>query len=289
MSPRSLHFSGGQILLNGELIAQDLWVLDGKVCEPLAQVEYKVDATGMILSPGFIDLQLNGAFGVDFTCQPERADEVAEQLPRTGVTSFLATVVSSKPSHYSTLLPKLRPKEGEGKRATRLGIHAEALIDASKTGAHQQKFLQAECGGEDVLQECYGSLEGIKMITLAPELPFALEMIRVLKERNVIVAGGHSSARYEQCLFAADAGMSMATHLFNAMSLFHHRDPGLIGLALMQAGFFFSIIADGIHCHPLALQLAWRAHPEGLLLVSDAMAAMGMPDGRYRLGRRRSM
>jgi N-acetylglucosamine-6-phosphate deacetylase len=124
------------------------------------------------------------------------------------------------------------------------------------------------------------------MVTLAPELPGALSTITGLKQRNIIASLGHSASTYEEAQDAVTAGATMITHLFNAMNPLHHRNPGMFGL-LGQAPTphtqkpYFGIIADGIHLHSSAVNIAWNAHPEGLILVTDAMPLVGLPDGVY--------
>jgi N-acetylglucosamine-6-phosphate deacetylase len=128
---------------------------------------------------------------------------------------------------------------------------------------------------------------GVLLVTLAPELPRAAEMIVTLSDRRVVVSAGHSMATSEQAWQAFRAGVSYATHLFNAMPPFHHREPGLVGAALADLQVTAGIIVDGIHVHPEAVMLAFRLKgPRGLNLVTDAMAALGMPPGKYLLGDR---
>ena len=142
------------------------------------------------------------------------------------------------------------------------------------------------------MEECYGSLNldhttsTIRLFNQAPELPGALETILSLKAHNFKVAIGHSAATYEQAREAINAGATMITHLFNAMEPLHHRNPGIFGLLGTQSEPaikkpFFGVIADGIHLHPTAINIAWNAHPEGFILVTDAMPLLGLPDGTY--------
>jgi N-acetylglucosamine-6-phosphate deacetylase len=145
-------------------------------------------------------------------------------------------------------------------------------------------------GGFSSLKEFYGeeNLEGgedgsVKLVTIAPELPGAIDAINKLKERGIIAAMGHSTSTYESALGALSAGASTITHLFNAMEPLHHRNPGIFG-TLGVPGVdkpFFGIISDGIHLHPTCLNIAWHSHPDGCILVTDAMFAAGLPDGIY--------
>lgn len=174
-----------------------------------------------------------------------------------------------------------------------LGAFVEGpFINPAKNGIHKISVLRSPVNGLSDLEECYGSsnldrtTSTIRLFNQAPELPGALETIRSLKARNFKVAIGHSAATYEQAREAVNSGASMITHLFNAMEPLHHRNPGIFGLLGTQSAPtikkpFFGVIADGIHLHQTAINIAWNAHPEGFILVTDAMPLLGLPDGTY--------
>lgn len=234
-----------------------------------------------IIAPGFVDLQLNGAFGHDFSDPSADLAAVARALPRTGVTAFLPTIISSVPGRYAACLENLR-KAVPRDAARVLGVHLEGpFLDPEHAGTHDRSVLRAP----DV-QEALGWLAhgDVRLVTLAPELPGALACIRALDEHGVVVAAGHSGATWQQAETAMGAGLRMGTHLFNAMRPLHHRDPGLAGW-LLAAPVPVSLICDGAH---VALEnVRWVAAAKGphlLLIVTDALAALGMPPGRYRLG-----
>ena len=279
-----LQFTNAQVLRNGRLEPGELWVSEGKIVAPGKNPTQQIDLAGKILAPGFIDLQVNGAYGVDLTTAPEQINTVSKYLATLGVTAFLATVVSSSPEHYRKVLPILRQFIGKTEGAILLGIHLEGpCFHPQRAHAHDKNMLKL-CSAFNTPEECYGSLEGVKLVTLAPEIPGALSWISWLKNRGITVSVGHSQATVQEMQAAIKAGANMATHLYNAMQPFHHRSPGIIGVVLNSPGFFYSLIADGVHVDPLALSLAWRSQPEGLILVSDAMAALGLSPGNYRLG-----
>lgn len=163
-------------------------------------------------------------------------------------------------------------------------------MSPTKNGIHNASVLQSPSNGPEDLTACYGDLNlqpssTIKLITLAPELPGALSTIPALNDRNIIVSIGHSEASYEEAKAGVKAGANMITHLFNAMRPLHHRNPGIFGLLGTASKSikkpYFGIIADGIHLHPTSIKIAWNAHPDGLILVTDAMRLAGMPDGIY--------
>lgn len=172
-----------------------------------------------------------------------------------------------------------------------LGAHCEGpFLNPTKNGIHNASVLQAPVNGVSDLAVCYGpsNLQApspIKLITLAPELPGALSAIQSLVDHNTIVSIGHSEATYEEAKASIKAGASMITHLFNAMRPLHHRNPGIFGLLGTASSSvkkpYFGIIADGIHLHSTSIKIAWNAHPDGLILVTDAMRLAGMPDGVY--------
>jgi N-acetylglucosamine-6-phosphate deacetylase len=235
---------------------------------------------GSIITPGFIDLQINGAFGHDFSDPAADVAAVASALPSTGVTAFLPTVISSLPERYPPCLRGLaQPVPNHAARV--LGLHLEGpFLDPAHAGTHERSALRTP----DV-QEAMGWLEhgDVRLVTLAPELPGALDCIRALDGRGVLVAAGHSGATWQEAERAMDAGLRMGTHLFNAMRPMHHRDPGLAGW-LLAAPVPVSLICDGAH---VALgTLRWVAAakgPDQLVIVTDGLAALGMPPGRYRL------
>jgi N-acetylglucosamine-6-phosphate deacetylase len=250
-------------------------------CPPQAT---RLDAEGLMLAPGFIDLQLNGAFGHDFTDDPASIWEVARLLPAFGVTSFLPTIITSpheKVAQAQAVLAQGPPPDFVG--ATPLGLHLEGpFLNPQKRGAHNPAYLRPP---DLSLIEHWSPQRGVLLVTLAPELAGAEEVITKLGEQGVVISAGHSMATFEQAGRAFDLGIHYATHLFNAMPPLDHREPGLAGAALDRANVTAGIIADGIHAHPSMVALAWRSKgPNSLNLVTDAMAALGMPPGTYLLG-----
>lgn len=279
--PRSapiIRFQGGLLLRKHTLQPEDLWVQGGKVVAPSLEADQEVNVVGKIVAPGYIDLQLNGAYGVDFLRNPEKWTYVATRLPRTGVTAFLATIISSSQEVYQHTISCLQPQRGP--HASLLGIHLEGpFINRAFAGAHDPVYLLDRCD-----LAVYHSLQGVKLVTLAPELPQAYEVIKKLSHQGIAVALGHTNATIAETAGACTCGARMVTHLFNAMRPFHHREPGIIGKALTDPDLFYGIIADGLHVHPSVLHMAWKANPTGLCLVTDSMEACGLPEGSYHLG-----
>jgi len=259
--------------------------------------DQKIDCKGSILAPGFIDLQINGAFGVDFSydiTDEESAgkvlDQVSSGLLSHGVTSYCPTVVTSPPQVYRKVLPYIQRRPGGGHGATVLGVHAEGpFISKEKKGAHPEECIISPVKGMDTVLDVYGpGFSNISLITLAPELQNSLEVVEKCVEMGVCVSVGHTKATICQGEEAVRRGARMVTHLFNAMESFHHRDPGLVGLLasdkLEDHKVWFGIISDGVHTHPAAVRVAYKTNFEQMVLVTDAILAMGFQDGRYRFG-----
>lgn len=243
-----------------------------------------LDGSGQLLVPGFIDLQLNGAFGLDITDSPDAIWQVAEGLPRYGVTAFLPTVITSPLSTVEQAQDVLLagpPNSFAG--AWPLGLHVEGpYLNPGKRGAHNPTYLR-QPQLDEVIH--WSPATGVRLVTLAPELPGALWLVEMLAGRGIVVSAGHSLATYEEAKDGFDAGIRYATHLFNAMPTVHHRQPGLVGAALADERVVIGLIPDGRHVHPSLVKLIWRLTSEGRLsLVTDAMAALGMDPGTYRLG-----
>lgn len=235
---------------------------------------------------GLIDLQVNGAGGHDLTSEPESLWAVGTVLRGFGVDAFLPTLVS--PSW--AIVARARAAWAAGAPAgftgaTPLGWHVEGpFIAPGRAGAHDPATLKAP-DARIVADWAPGS--GIRMVTLAPELPGALEVVESLVRSGVVMSAGHSAATYEQAVAGFDAGIRSVTHLFNAMAPLDHREPGLPGAALADERVTIGLIPDGLHVHPAMVGIVRRAvGADRLAVVSDAIAALGMEPGRYRLAGR---
>lgn len=280
---KAVRYFNGRVLRGHQLVQEDLWVAGGKVIPPRQTPDEEIDVRGLIIAPGYIDLQINGAFGIDFSLQPEKINDVAKLLPRYGVTAFLPTIISSSHESYRHIFSHLRDRTFMPKIAANLGLHLEGpFFNPKFCGAHETCYIRTF--EEESIEEFFSDMEAVKIITLAPEVQGASKLIGQLRQKNIIVSVGHSNATYEEMEEAMKNGASFVTHLFNAMTPFHHRNPGIIGAVLTNPNMYYSVIADGHHLHPATLRMAWRSHPEGLVLVSDAIEALGLPSGSYRLG-----
>ena len=241
-----------------------------------------IDASGLVVSPGLIDLQINGGYGHDLQDDPGVVWDLGRELPRSGVTSFLPTIISGPRSRTRSMLEALRARPAGYCGAEPLGAHFEGpMLSTRHSGAHPSECLTGV--GADVIDDWHRSA-GVTMVTIAPELPGALDVIGELNRRGIVVAAGHSGAAADETRAAIDAGVSTVTHLFNAMAPLGHRSPNLVGTTLADPRLTATMIVDGVHIDPVAVAAAWNAKgPGGIALVTDAVAAMGQPPGAYRL------
>jgi N-acetylglucosamine-6-phosphate deacetylase len=233
--------------------------------------------------PGLLDIQVNGAFGDDFADPRADMPRICHDLARFGVTGFVPTIVTSAREAYAPALANLRRRPAAGE-ARILGVHIEGpFISPKQPGTHDPAQLRLPD-----IREAEAWLEAgeIAYLTLAPELPGAVALIEFLVRAGVRVSMGHTDATWEEASAAADAGAGMATHLFNAMRPLRHRDPGVAGFTLatsLRAGF----IGDGNHIAFETIRMIAKAKaPDEMHLVTDALAGLGMPPGRYFLAGR---
>lgn len=241
------------------------------------------DTDGRVLA-GFVDLQVNGGFGHDFTDDPASIWAVGAGLPRYGVTSFLPTVTSAPAATSVRALEVLAAGPPDGwVGAVPLGLHVEGpMISTRRRGTHPtEALLPPSMELADRLVEAGPPL----MVTLAPELPGAGEVVERLAAAGTVVAIGHSDATSTEAKTSFGRGVTHATHLFNAMSGLGHRSPGVAAAVLLDDRVTTGLIADGVHLAPDIVRLAFRMlGAERIALVTDAMAAMGVGDGSYRVG-----
>lgn len=275
----------GQLAIGDELI-RGVVIVAGSFIEAVeigggdrALPERVIEAE--IVAPGLIDLQVNGGFGVEVGDDPEALRTLAKRLPETGVTSFLPTVITSPAAAYPAAIAAFEHVRGMA-GADAVGLHLEGpFLSVAKKGAHVQEWIEA---ADPQLIELFAASEAVRLVTLAPETPGAIERIRNLAEAGKVVSLGHTAATFAELSAGIDAGASMVTHLYNAMSGLGHREPGAAGAALTDARVIAGLIVDGEHVAAPAVQIAVRMKgAQGIALVSDMMSAAGMPPGTYLL------
>jgi N-acetylglucosamine-6-phosphate deacetylase len=285
MSPLLLHgrvltpqeeFTLASVLVDGERIA---WVREGRVDVAGAT---RIAEVGDTIAPGFIDLQVNGFAGHDAAAGPEAIASMSESLSRFGVTGFVPTLISRPIAEGVAFVRDCASVQSPGARV--LGAHVEGpFLNPKYCGAHDPACLTLPTP-----EHVQGFLASPPLLmTLAPELPGALEAIRALRGAGVTVSAGHSGASLSEAQAGFDAGIRFGTHLFNAMVFWHHRNPGLPGALLGDERITLGLIADGVHVHQSMLSLAFKiAGPGRIALTTDAVAAAASPPGRYNIAGR---
>jgi N-acetylglucosamine-6-phosphate deacetylase len=233
-----------------------------------------------IFAPGLCDLQVNGAGGHEVTDGAAALDAIDAIQLEHGVTSYLATIVSTADEATVERSVAELAERAADPSSPMAGVHLEGpFLSGAHAGMHPAEGLRSPADGVPA----YFSSEAVRLVTLAPELPGALDLIATLSTRGVAVSLGHSGASAAVAQRAIDAGARIVTHVFNAMAPLHHRAPGLAGVALTDARALVGIIADGVHVDPLVLELARRAAGPRVILISDATPAAAAPPGRYHL------
>jgi N-acetylglucosamine-6-phosphate deacetylase len=260
---------------------------------PTGAIDYI--AAGMIVAPGFVDVHIHGAGGHDvMEATPAALDCITSTVARYGTTSILATTVTASVDETCRSLEGIAQYirahekfegEGTGPVAEILGIHLEGpFISKSRRGVHPPDSITRP--SVQILEKFRAAADGlIRMVTVAPEIPGALDLIQAAVSNGIVAAIGHTDANYDQTQAAIQAGARHTVHFYNAMRPFSHRDPGIIGAVLTEPDVTAEVIADGIHVAGPAIQVLLGTKGfDTVLLASDATAATGMPDGNFRLG-----
>lgn len=244
-----------------------------------------IDATGKVVAPGYIDIHVHGATGYDtMDASPQAIQEMARLFASHGVTGFLPTTITAPRDEILAAVQNaaLCQKEGTG-GARVLGIHLEGpYLSPSQPGAQPPQYIRP-ADPEEYQQ--FFAWDNIKLITLAPEIPENLALIPYAVSHGAAVAVGHSAASYDDMVNAVASGLTQSSHTFNGMVGLHHRQPGTAGAALALDEVYAQLIVDHVHIHPAVVKIVVRTKGTGrTVLITDAMRAVGMPDGDYDLG-----
>jgi len=277
-----------------------LIVEDGRISEATSRLGKElppetslIDFGDTIIAPGFFDIHIHGGAGLDvMRAQPADLPRLGKFLAGHGVTSYFPTTVAAPLDATSTALERLAdaieappPGNGDGAQARAIGIHLEGpFLSHKRRGVHPPEYLINPT--VEIFDRMWQDSRGhVRMMTIAPEIPGALEVIAEAARRNVCVSIGHSDAELPVAKEAVKAGAHHATHTFNAMRPLDHREPGIIGEVLSDDRITADLIADGIHVSPEVVKVFLQAKgQERAVLITDAMSATGMPDGQYQLG-----
>lgn len=294
-----------------------LVIEDGRIAEISSNLrtvtagDRRIDLTGHVIVPGFIDVHVHGTLGRDVQDGPGAIAAIAADLPRFGVTAFCPTTVACSPAELHTVLAEIRalrsaPVPGA---ARVLPAHLESnFINPEFCGAQPRTCLRtppvpgaargpsvvdsahssSEWTADDVMDVVFGFRPDVSIMTIAPELANGMDLVRTLAAAGIIVSLGHSAANYEESLAAIAAGARQATHLFNRMTPLTHREPGMVGAVLGSDDVVAELICDGHHVHPAAMRVAIAAKSSSrIMAITDGTAGSGLPRGsKARLGGR---
>lgn len=278
---------GGKVFQeDGSFLEQALYINDHRLVD---KAEYQddekvIDAEGLLVLPGLVDIHSHGASGEDFSDgNPEGLKKILQYEKRCGITSYCPTSMTFPKERLRQIFASIKGAQTE-EGAKVVGINMEGpFLDPAKKGAHVEKWIAAPDAA--FVRELNQDVDGlVRLVTLAPNMEGAEDFIKEMHE-EVCISLGHTAADYDCASGAMKLGAHHVTHLYNAMQPFGHRAPGLIGAAMDDPECMVELICDGYHIHPSAIRAAFRMFgPERVILISDSMRATGMENGTYELG-----
>ena len=278
---------GGKVFQeDGSFLEQALYINDHRLVD---KAEYQddekvIDAEGLLVLPGLVDIHSHGAAGEDFSDgNPEGLKKILQYEKRCGITSYCPTSMTFPKERLRQIFASIKGAQTE-EEAKVVGINMEGpFLDPAKKGAHVEEWIAAPDAA--FVRELNQDVDGlVRLVTLAPNMDGAEEFIKEMHE-EVCISLGHTAADYDCASRAMKLGAHHVTHLYNAMQPFGHRAPGLIGAAMDDPECMVEMICDGYHIHPSAIRAAFRMFgPERVILISDSMRATGMKNGTYELG-----
>ena len=278
---------GGKVFQeDGSFLEQALYINDHRLVD---KAEYQddgkvIDAEGLLILPGLVDIHSHGASGEDFSDgNPEGLKKILQYEKRCGITSYCPTSMTFPKERLRQIFASIKGAQTE-EGAKVVGINMEGpFLDPAKKGAHVEEWIAAPDAA--FVRELNQDVDGlVRLVTLAPNMEGAEDFIKEMHE-EVCISLGHTAADYDCASRAMKLGAHHVTHLYNAMQPFGHRAPGLIGAAMDDPECMVELICDGYHIHPSAIRAAFRMFgPERVILISDSMRATGMENGTYELG-----
>ena len=284
--------SGADLVLTGGIQSSATLIIEGDRISDVVPgtksagtTAQRYDLSGYFIVPGFIDVHVHGVDGTDVLDGGDALTKIAVGLTKYGVTAFCPTTVACSVAVLQRTLDAVRQlREQPAVRGAQvIGAHLESnFVNPDYKGAQPREYLYrpASDDGETILREIARSRQGVSIVTLAPELDGALNLIRTLVETGLRVSLGHSGASFEIAEAAVDAGARHATHLFNRMPPLHHRDPGLAGAVLTRREVMAEIVCDGVHVHSPMIRVAIAAKgTDRIMAVTDGTAASGLAEG----------
>jgi len=291
------------IIINGTIITpfhlisgKGIIVEEGKIIEMVNKEELStatltgaevIEGKDKYIAPGYIDIHVHGGGGSDvMDGDYEAINQIAITHSHFGTTSFLPTTMTMSKDKIIRSLRSICEAVKKGTAGAEiLGIHMEGpYINPEKKGAQKEEDIK-KISIEEFLEFNQASGNLIRLVTIAPEMPGAIGLIKYLYKQGIIASAGHTNATYAQVQAGIQAGLSHVTHTFNAMRELHHREPGVVGAALISPELTVEVIADGIHIHPVVIKILIKAREgEKIVLITDAMKAAGLKEGTYDLG-----
>jgi N-acetylglucosamine-6-phosphate deacetylase len=272
----------GTLILEGDRIVE---VVTGT--RPGGAGDERVDLAGHLIAPGFIDVHVHGVEATDTLDGGDAVARIAATLPKYGVTAFCPTTVACAPAALREVLARVHAirQQPRARGARVLGAHLESnFINPEYRGAQPEKYLclPSSSDAEEIRDEIARAIPNVAIVTVAPELDGARDLIQWLVKNEIVVSLGHSAASFETAEAAIESGARHATHLFNRMPPLNHRDPGLAGAVLTRREVAAEIICDGVHVHSPMIQLAIAAKGvDRMMAITDGTAAAGLPDGSF--------
>jgi N-acetylglucosamine-6-phosphate deacetylase len=288
--------SGGDVVLPDRILSPATVVLqDGTISEiapgtrTSADAPEYVDCTGHLIAPGFIDVHVHGVEGTDTLDGAGAIALIAERLPRFGVTAFCPTSLACAPAELKTMLNAVRASRDASSGSRVLPAHLESnFLNPEYRGAQPLECLrlptnvsmEGSFSGAEILREIDAAPGDVGIMTIAPEIDGAIDLIRKLASQGIWISLGHTGATYEEALEGIDAGARHATHLFNRMPPLNHRKPGLAAAVLESEAITAEVVCDGVHVHPAVVKMALAVkRPSGIMAITDGTAGSGLRPG----------
>ncbi len=279
----------GKVILHNAIVHKNVFIENERIIEISDRQpndEENIDAQGLYVSPGFVDVHTHGRGGSD-TMYPtfEDLNTISKTTLTTGVTSFLPTTMTMPVDDLTKAIENVALYRDKVEGTRILGIHLEGPFLNKKYKGAQPEECMILPTQENYLSFVKNHTDLIKKITIAPELEHSIEFIDYMKKENVVVSLGHTNATYEEAQKAIDAGATSGTHTYNAMTPLTHRAPGVVGAIMTNDSVYAELILDGIHVSFPAAQVLLRSKgKDKLILITDSMEAAGLDNGKYRLG-----
>lgn len=279
----------GKIILHDQIVEKNVFIEDDKIVEisdrqPID--EEKIDAKGLYVSPGFIDVHTHGRGGSDtMYASFEDLNTISKATLKTGVTSFLPTTMTMPVDDIAKAIDNLAQHKDQVEGAQILGTHLEGPFFNKKYKGAQPEECMILPTVENYCSFVKDHQDVIRKISIAPELEHSIELIQYLKDKNTVVSLGHTNATYEEAQAAIDAGATSGTHTFNAMTPLTHRAPGVVGAIMINDSVYAELILDGVHVNYAAAKALLRTKgKDKITLITDSLEAAGLENGKYLLG-----